>query len=298
MEIYDVLIIGGGPAGLTAGIYCARYKLKTKIIAKDFGLAAQAHKVCNFPSYPEINGLELMQKFTEHINSLNIPIVYEEVKKIEKRDNFYVITEDNEYIAGKIIFAAGTEKRKLNVSGENKFLGRGVSYCAACDGTFFKNKVVGIVGGSNSALTAALLLSEYSSKVYIIYRKDNFFRAEPVWTELVKKNNKIECLFNEEIEEIIGDNVVESIKLKSGKELEIDGVFIEIGSIPNLEMIKSLKIETDNEYIKTDKEQKTNIYGFFAAGDITNNPLKQIITAAGQGAIAAYGVYTEITKEN
>jgi len=296
--IYDLIIIGGGPAGLTAAIYSARYRMKTLVLSKQMGgLAATAHKVCNFPSYIEINGFELMNKFTEQVKALEIPIRYEEVKNVKKENNFIITTNKDKYFAKKVIFSGGTVRKELGVNGEKELLGKGVSYCATCDAAFFKDKEVAVIGGSNSALTSALILSEYAKQVHIIYRKNNFFRAEPSWTELVEKNEKIKVLFNEEVIEIMGGKSVEAIKLKSGKEVKLQGIFIEIGSIPNLNLLNSLDIKTEKGYIIADKNQKTNVPGFYAAGDITNNSFKQIVTASSEGAIATYNIYKEIKGE-
>jgi thioredoxin reductase (NADPH) len=298
-ETYDVIIIGCGPGGLSAGVYAGRYKLKTLIIGKEMGgLAATAHKVCNYPSYIEINGMELMQRFIKHVEELGVPIVYAEVTKIEKKQNLFVITADKEYKAKKIVFAGGTTRQKLGVLGEGKFHGKGVSYCATCDAAFFKNKIVSVIGGSDAALTAALLLSEFATKVFIIYRKKKFFRGDPTWVGLINKEKKIQTIFNEEIAEIIGNKKVEKIKLKSGKTMKMDGIFIEIGSVPEVNYISQLKVKiTDKGYIITDKNQQTNIPGFYAAGDITESNLKQIVTAASQGAVAAYNIYKEVKQE-
>jgi thioredoxin reductase (NADPH) len=297
---YDLIIIGGGPAGITSAIYAARYHLKALILSKNTGgSAASAYKICNFPSYNEIKGYELMQKFKKQAEDLKVPVFYEEVIKIgRKNDKFTVFADKKSYEAKKIIYAAGTERERLNVPGEGKFLGKGVSYCATCDAAFFKNKTVCVVGGSDAALTSALLLAEYASKVYIIYRGNKFLNAEPSWIELIKKQKKIETIFNEEIAEITGDKNVEEIKLKSGKNLKLNGVFIEIGSVPQTSIIKNLNVNhAENGYIITDKNQKTNVYGFYAAGDITNNSLKQIITACSEGAVAAFNVYQELKRE-
>jgi thioredoxin reductase (NADPH) len=298
-KIYDLIIIGGGPAGLSAAVYAARYKLKLLVFSKNMGgLASTAHKICNFPSYDEIKGFELMERFTKHAQELGATINYEEITKIEKKDHgFLVHAQKEKYKCKKIIFAGGTIRTRLNVSGEGKLLGRGVSYCTTCDGAFFKNKTVCVIGGSDAALTSALLLTEYSDKIYIIYRGDSFTKGDPTWVELVKKNKKITILFKEEISEIIGEKSVEKIKLKSGKEIKMDGVFIEIGGVPETEILKCLNVELNNkDYIVVDKDQKTNVKGLFAAGDVTNNNLKQIVTAAAEGAVAAYNVYREIKE--
>jgi len=299
VETYDLIIIGAGPAGISAGIYAARYKLKVLVIGKEMGgLAATAHKVCNYPSYDNINGFELMQRFLQHAKTLEVPIIYQEVVKIDKKENLFLVKADKEYLSKKIIFAGGTTRQKLNVKGEKEFHGKGVSYCATCDAAFFKNKIVSVVGGSDAALTAALLLSEFAKKVYIIYRKNKFFRGDPSWVDLVNKEKKIQTIFNAEIVEILGKDKVEKIKLKSGKQMKLDGVFVEIGSVPEINYISKLKIKTtDKGYIITDKVQRTNIPGFFAAGDITESNLKQIVTAAAQGAVAAYNSYKEIKEQ-
>src|SRR3989344_2036495 len=275
---YDLIIVGAGPAGLSAAIYAARYKLDIIVIGKEIGgYAAVAHKVCNYPSYTAISGIELMQKVLKQVKELGVEILNEEVVKVKGKDgNFIVETVKNKYSAKKIIFSGGTTRQKLGVPDEEKYLGKGISYCATCDAGFFKNKIVVVVGGSDAALTSALLLSEYASKVYILYRKENFFRSEPAWIELVEKEKKIETIFNEEVAEIIGKNSVEEIRLKSGKLLKTNGVFIEIGSVPETKSLDSLKVKkTDAGYIITDKNQKTNIAGLYAAGDVIDSQLKQ-----------------------
>lgn len=301
MEEYDLIIIGGGPAGLSAAIYAARYKLKTGIFSKTIGgIAATAHKICNYPSYKEIKGFELMQKFIEQAKSLKVSIFYNEIIKIKRQEpGFIVSTKKADYSCKKILIAIGTVRQKLNVPGEAGLLGKGVSYCATCDGSLFQDKIVAVIGGSDAALTSALLLAEYSTKVYIIYRKEKFFRAEPSWVDLVENNKKIECIFNEEVIKINGKEKVQSVDLKSGKNLKLDGIFIEVGSLPKIDFLSNLKIEQDEKgYILVDKNQKTNEKGIYAAGDITNNVLKQIITSGAEGAIAAYNIYQEIKKDS
>jgi thioredoxin reductase (NADPH) len=302
-SFYDVIIVGAGPAGLSAAIYAARYKLNAVVISKDLGgYAATAHKICNYPSYIEVSGTELINKFVKHAEGLGVKIIFEEVIKIKPdgkgKNDFLVTTPKKDYLAKKIIFSGGTIKINLNIPGEKKFLGRGVSYCTTCDGPFFKDKIVAVIGGSDSALTSALLLSDYASKVYIIHRKETFYKAEPHWIHLVSEQKKIETIFNEEVSEIIGDKKVTSVKLKSGKTMKMDGVFIEAGSFPDINYISELKISTnENGYIITDRDQKTNIRGIYAAGDVTDSDLKQVVTAAAQGAVAANSVYKELKKE-
>ena len=296
---YDLIIIGAGPAGLTAAIYAARYKVKALVIGEQLGgMASEAHEICNFPTHNKITGEALAEKMNEQVKNLGVEIIQDSVISIEKIDSMFNLkTNLKEYLAKKIILAMGSEKRKLELENESNFIGKGVSYCATCDAPFFRNKIVGVIGGSNSALTAALLLSKFADKVYIIYRQDNFFRAEKMWVEEVENNDKIKMIFNSNVTELKGDNVLEGVKLDNEQELKLDGLFIEIGSIPSVKLAESLGIELEENYIKTDKEQKTNVKGIFAAGDITNNPLKQIITACAEGAIAANSAHLEINSE-
>ena len=297
-QIFDLIIVGGGPAGLASAIYSARYGLNILLITKEIGgLASTAYKICNYPGFNEISGFELMNKIFNQVSNLKVPIVYEEVLKIEKNKKLFLIkTYENEYLSKKVIFASGMARKKLGVKGEDEFYGKGVSYCATCDASFFKEKIVAVVGGSDAALTSAILLSEYASKVYIIYRKDKFYRAEKLWIKAVEENKKIESIFNEEILEIQGDNKVENLILKNKGELKVDGVFIEIGSEPNLSVIQFLGVKEDEGYIKTNKQQETNIKGFYAVGDVADCNLKQILTAASQGAIAAFSCFEELKK--
>ncbi len=232
----------------------------------------------------------------EQAKSLGAELKQEKVEKTEKKNNeFKIKTNKDEYISKKVILAVGREKQELKVPGEKRLLGKGVSYCATCDAGFFKNKDVAVVGGSNAALTAALLLAEYANKVYIIYRRDKFYRGEPSWVKQVEENEKIEVMFEEEVEEIKGEDSVESLNLKSGNKLDIQGVFIEIGYKPEKKLSEDLSLDiTDNDYIKVNKKQETSVEGVYAAGDITNNPLKQVITACGEGATAADSAYKDI----
>ena len=296
---YDLVVVGSGPAGLTAAIYAARYKLKVLVIGKLLGgLAGTANKIHNYPSYIEVSGMELMQKMGAQVKKLGVEVLGEEVVKIEGSDgNFVVNTKKKKYSAKKVVYASGTVYRKLGVKNEEKFVGKGISYCATCDASFYRDKRVVVVGGGDSALTAALLVAEFAKEVGIIYRGADFNKANPSWVEQVEKNKKIKTLFNEEVVEINGTQMVESVKLKSGKDLEIGGVFIEIGSVPDTYVLSSLNVKRDKKgYIITDKAQKTSVAGFYAAGDVTNGVLKQIVIACGEGAVAGFGVYVEIKK--
>ncbi len=298
MEKYDLIIIGAGPAGLTAALYASRYKMNFIIIGKiPGGLTNEASKICNFPSYDKISGIELMKRFIEPVKKLGVEIKQEEVLDIKKNKEFEIVTNKSKYSAKKIIFATGSERKKLGIAKEKEFIGKGISYCATCDAGFYKNKVVGIVGGSDAALTSALLLTNFARTVYIIYRKERFFRGDKIWIEEVRKNKKIKPLFNSVITKLIGKEKLEAVEINKEKKLELDGLFVEVGSTPNIELAEELGVKTEKQQIVTDKQQRTNVKGFFAAGDVTNNSLKQIITACGEGAVAAYSAYRELVKE-
>jgi len=296
--MYDLIIIGAGPAGLSAAVYAARYLMNTLVIGElQGGLASEAVEVCNFLTYDKIKGFELAKKMADHVRSLNIEIKPENVKKISKKNDVFEVELDSDKLqAKKIILATGTKRRKLGLENEHKFAGKGVSYCATCDAAFFKDKVVGVVGGSNSALTAALLLARFAKKVYIIYRQDKFFRAEPAWVKQVEETKNIESVFNSNVVEFLGENRLTGIELDTKKTLDMDGLFIEIGADPNTELAKQLDVKLEKDYIIVDKDQKTNIPGVFAAGDVCNNVMKQIIVAAGEGAIAAKSAFDELKK--
>jgi thioredoxin reductase (NADPH) len=296
---YDLIIIGSGPAGLTAAIYAARYKLNMLVIGKlPGGTGTKAYEVCNFPTYAKINGSELMMKMINHAKELGIEILTEEVTDLIKRDElFEVITKKNRYTASKIIIATGSERKNLNLEKEKELVGKGISYCATCDAPFYKDKVVAVIGGGNAALTSALLLTKFAKKVYIIYRRANFCRAEKSWIDDVKKNEKIEAIFNSNIAKLIGENRLEAIELDNKNVIKIDGLFVEVGSVPNTNIVEKLGVKFDCEEIMVNKEQKTNIKGLFAAGDVTNNSLKQIVTACSEGAVASSSAYREIEDE-
>lgn len=299
-EMYDLIIIGGGPAALTAALYAARYKLQTLLIGEEFGgYASVAHKICNFPTYKEIEGYEFVSKMQEQISQYDeIETLMDTVKEIKKEEEFFVINTGNKsFKTKKVILATGTKRKKLNLKNEDDFIGKGLSYCATCDSGFFKEKTVAVIGGNNSATTAALLLAEHASKVYLIYRGEEL-KGEKVWIDSVKENPKIEILYNSVVEELIGKEKLEKIRLQNDKELEVDGVFVEVGSESDSEFLKRVGVETNEKgFVIVNKNQETNIKGLFAAGDVTNNVLKQIVTASGEGATAAFSAYEQIKSE-
>ncbi len=298
--MYDTIIVGTGPAGYTAALYTARYRLKTLLIGEmPGGMIAEAPDVCNFPSYPNINGMDLAMKMEEHVKEFDVEVVYGRVESIQGKNNdFLVKTDDKEFKAKKVILATGQKRRRLNLPGEKKLTGRGVSYCATCDAAFYNEKTVGIVGGGNASLAAALLLARYADKVYILYRKEKFFRPEPIRILEVEKEDNIETKFEVNVVELIGDQVLEGVKLDNGEKIPLNGIFIEIGSTPNNELAKGLGVKlTEEGYIISEYMGKTNVRGIFAAGDVIDSTLKQAITAAGQGAEAAASLFEDIQRD-
>jgi glutamate dehydrogenase len=297
-KIYDLIIIGAGPAGLSAATYAARYKLKTLVIgAVKGGLISEAYEVCNFPSYEKIKGLDLSSKMVEQTLSLGVQIERENVLEISKKEFFNVKTELNCYYSKKILIATGTERKKLGVKGEKDFQEKGVNYCATCDAGLYTDKIVAVVGGGDAALTSALLLADYAKKIYLVHRNNDFSNAEPAWAELVGKNEKIEQVLNSNVAEIYGNFKVEGIRLDTDRIINLNGVFIEIGSTPDERLSKQLNLKTERNYISVNRKQETNVEGVYAAGDITDNQFKQAVTACSEGAIAAHSIYEKIKSE-
>ncbi len=299
--MYELVIIGIGPAGLAASIYASRFRIKHLLIGKELGGAmALASSVENYPGFEKISGLELAEKMAIQVKNLGGEIITDEIIKIEKENNSFLLETalGKKLRAKTIIVATGTMRKKLNVPGENEYLGKGVSYCSTCDAAFFKNKVVAVIGGANAAAMGAVHLSEFAQKVYLIYRGENL-RAEPIWIERIMENPKIEVIYKTNVEEILGDGVkVNAVNLdtpyKGGRNLAVDGVFIEIGGIPGVDLVKPLGVKIDEKgFIKVDFNMSTNIPGVFAAGDVASSAgeLQQIVTAVSEGAIAATSVY-------
>ncbi len=300
-KIYDLIIIGAGPAGLTASIYASRFGINHLVVGSLIeGRMAEAHEVGNFPTEKEIKGEELVKKMEGCTKNFGAEIKVGKVAKVTKDNNDFLIKTmaGKEYFAKTLLLALGAERKKLNVFGEKEFFGKGVSYCATCDGKFFTNKVVAVVGGSSATATTADYLADLAEKVYLIHSEDKL-KADKTWQEKVKKNPKIKVILSNKITELKGKNSLDAVILEKNyhekKELKLDGIFVEIGIAPNLEIIEKLGIEKDeNGFIKIKKDCLTNVKGIWAAGDITNGSdnFRQIITACSEGAIAAKNIHS------
>ena len=295
-QAFDIIIIGGGPAGLSAAIYTSRDRLSTILIEKGIngGMINEAEKVDNYPGFPEgISGLDLTARMFEQAQKYGLKDLNAEVTSIEAsgKHGFKVKTAEAEYSGKAVIIAGGSDKMKMDAPGEKEFAGRGVSYCATCDAPFYTNKIVAVVGGGNSALYEAMHLAKFASKVYIIHRRDQL-RATPVVQERAKSEPKIEFVLSSIIEAVEGSAFVEKIKLKNvanGKqsELKLDGIFVSIGLKPNTGYLKGVVEMDEAGMIMVNDRMETSVPGIFAAGDIRHNSIRQTIAAAGDGAVAA-----------
>ena len=305
MNKYDVIIIGGACAGLSAGIYTGRRELKTIILSKDVGgQLGITTEVENFPGTLSIKGPELAMKFKEHAEKSGAEIKFAEVTEIQKKESGYVVkTKEGEYESQVVILAFGLKQRQLGVPGEKELTGKGVAYCATCDGPLFKGKKVAVAGGGNSAFDAADYLADLAEKVYMFIRRD-VYRAEDTLIEAVKARDNVEIINFTEVEEFVGTHKLEKVKLinnqtKEKSELELDGLFIEIGWESQVNQINGLSdlVEvSDRGFVVVDNEGKTKAEGIFAAGDVTDTPFKQAVISAGDGAKAAMGAAVYIQR--
>ena len=309
MEIkeFDVVILGGGPAGLSAGIYASRGAVSTAIVDISMmgGQPSNYLELENYPGFSLIGGYDLMEKFEEHADKFGVnKFPMQEIESVDLISNPKIIkTKEIEFRAKTVILAMGAQPMKLGVAGEKEFVGRGVSYCAVCDGAFYKDKVVAVVGGGNAAVEEAMYLTKFANKVYIIHRRDEL-RADKIVQERAFKNEKIEFVWNSVVKEIKGDDLVHGAILENTKtgeitELKTDGVFPYIGMRPNIELVNGQVEQDKGGFIITDNTMKTSVEGVFAIGDIRTTPLRQVITAASDGAIGAvYAVkFIETLKE-
>ena len=304
--MYDLIIIGGGPAGITAGIYAARQKLNTLLITKSFGgqIARKAVAIENYPGFEEISGLELIQKFEKHLRRQKINIEKDSVIKVKKIGEIFLVNTESkkEFKSKAVIVASGADPRPLEVPGEKKFIGRGVSYCAICDGPLFSEKTVAVIGGGNAGFEAAIFLSKIAKKIYILEYAPQV-GADQINQEILKKTGKAEVITNAQLKEIKGQKFVDSIvyqdrKTKKLNILKVEGVFIEVGSQPATSFVKDLVDFNEKDEIKVEPEtQQTKTPGLFAVGDVNLGRYKQIVTAAGEGAKAGLSVYEYLQKK-
>ncbi|MBI5742173.1 MAG: thioredoxin-disulfide reductase [Nitrospirae bacterium] len=293
---YDVIIIGGGPAGLTAGLYASRARLKSLLIEKGLpgGLVTTTEWVENYPGFEEgILGVELAMKMEKQAVKFGLEIIQGAVTGISLNDKLKEITLEGgaRYLAKSIILCTGAHPRLLQIEGEDEFRGKGVSYCATCDGAFFRDKTIAVVGGGDSAVQEAIFLTKFAGLVYVIHRRDKL-RSEKILQERAFSNPKIKFIWDSVAEKIAGEGGVNALhirNLKTGEksELAVHGIFIYIGYNPNTEMLGGMVETNGNNYIVTDENMATNVPGVYAAGDVRSKPLKQITTAVGEGATAA-----------
>ena len=296
MKVYDIIIIGGGPAGLAAGLYAARRNLKALVLTQILGgQMSWAPSVENYPGVNPMSGMKLAEKMKRQAKKFGCKFKLEAVVELDLKNEIKKVkTTERKYAAKSIIIATGSHYRKLEAEGEDKFIGKGVSYCAICDGPCFKGKKVAVIGGSDAAVKSAFYLSEIASETYLIHRRDQL-RAEEANQELLKKS-PVKIIWNSVIEKIEGDNLVRKIIIKNVNtnektELVLDGVFAEIGEVPTTEIVKAAGIEiNEKNFIKVNQNFETNIQGVFAAGDVTGS-FAQIVVAAAEGAEAATNVY-------
>ena len=292
--MYDLVIVGGGPAGMTAALYAARANLKVAIV-EGFLYGGQMQKtdcIENFPSYESISGEELSEKMEEQMFTYSVDELFGYVTKIIPKDNYntLLLSDDKTIDTKTVLIATGAKHKLLNVPGEQELTNKGVSYCALCDATFFKDKELVVVGGGDSALEEALYLTNYATKVTIVHRRDKF-RAQLYLQEKVKANPKIAFELSDEVTSINGTDCVESVTLKSGKTLKTDGVFIYVGQEPSTNFVSDLSITNEAGWICVNAHFQTKIPSIFAAGDCIAKDIRQIVTATGDGANAAQYIY-------
>lgn len=304
---FDTVILGGGPAGLAAAIYASRGAVSTALIDISMmgGQPSNYLELENYPGFPIIGGYDLMEKFEEHADKFGVQkFPMQEIERVDLvSDSKVIVTKEAEFKAKTVIIATGAQPMKLGVPGEKEFVGRGVSYCAVCDGAFYKGKTVAVVGGGNSAVEEAMYLTKFAEKVYVIHRRDEL-RADKIVQERAFKNEKLEFIWNSVVKEIKGDDLVhtvvlENVKSKEISNLAVNGVFPYIGIVPNVENFSGQVEQDAGGFIITDETMKTSIDGVFAVGDVRKTPLRQVITAASDGAVGAvYAVkYLEALKD-
>lgn len=304
--IYDLIIIGAGPAGITAGIYAGRQRIKTLLVTKSFGgqMAGKATEVCNYPGFERISGLELIGKFVDHLKKQpDVEIKLAGVSKIKKEKEYFTVltVEKEEFKSRSVIIATGADPRPLEAEGEKEFIGKGISYCVTCDGPLFKDKTIAVVGGGDAGFEAAIFMTSYAKKIYVL-ECGSVVKADEWNQKELKNSKKVEIITNVLVKEIKGDKMVNALVYedsvsKEKKTLQIEGVFIEIGSQPATSMAKGLVNFNKRDEIEVDFETfQTKTPGLFAAGDVNVGVYKQIVTAAGEGCKVALAVYDYLRK--
>ncbi|MCH8194595.1 MAG: FAD-dependent oxidoreductase [Chloroflexi bacterium] len=303
--IYDVVILGQGVAGFSAGLYAARYQIKAVIIGETFGgETATGGLIENYPGIVSIEGYDLMLQMKEQVEKYDVPVIDEKADAITKEGDCFLVRAGGEIYQGKtVILAVGRERRKLGLPREEELTGRGVSYCSTCDAPLYRGKTVGVVGGGDAAVKGATLISKYADKVYVIYRGEKFSRPEPVNVKKLEESSNAQPVFQANVVELKGGETLSGLVLDrrsdGPNELVVDGVFVEIGADPNADLAVQLGVSlTEENEIDVDKLMQTNVEGVFAAGDVTNasGHLKQAITAAAQGALAATSAYGYVSE--
>lgn len=303
-QAYSLIIIGGGPAGVAAGIYGSRQKLNTLLITKSFGgqMTRKAVEIENYPGFQNISGSDLIAKFEKHLKKQNIEIVNDSIAKIKKTGNVFSLltTSKKKFQSRAVIITSGADPRPLEVPGEKKFIGKGVSYCVACDGPLYSGKDVMVVGGGNAGFEAALSLSSYAGKIYVL-EFGSKIKADLENQNMLKNTNNVEIIISAALKRINGKNFVESVVYQDRKSkklitLSVQGVFVEIGSQPATSFVKGLVEFNEKDEIKVDANNQTKTPGLFAAGDVTQVKYKQIVIAAGEGAKAALAVAEYLLK--
>jgi len=298
--IYDLIIVGLGVAGMNAALYAKRSGLKMLVFESEVpgGLLNKTNKIENFPGYVSISGPDLASNLFIQFNALGIPVKYECVENLYLENDIKVIkTKKGEYRAKSVIIASGRKPKKLGAKGEDELIGKGVSYCHLCDGNLYKDKITAVIGGGNSAVSGALYLSDICEKVYLIVRK-NYLVADKMYQDELEKKNNIEVLYETTLNEIVEkEGIVNKIILNNG-ELDVNGIFINIGYVPQNSFYENLDICNEKGFVQVNKSMETIIPGIFAAGDIIEKEVYQIITAQSEGAVAAVSVYNYLNYKN
>ncbi|MGV8171890.1 MAG: NAD(P)/FAD-dependent oxidoreductase [Candidatus Woesearchaeota archaeon] len=295
--MHDLIIVGGGIAGVTAAIYAARKEMKFIIISPEFGgEIINTTYVENWPGIKSVSGKELAENYVDHMKSLNVEVIEDIVIEVKHKDHFSITTRNNVYESKTLIWATGSRYRELNILGEEKFRGRGVTYCSICDGPIFKDKIVAVIGAGNVGLTAAIYMSNIANKVYLIECSEKL-NGDPILVDRLNSKPNVEIMVGAKLESINGERRVTSVTLEDHREIQLDGVLINIGYVPVTEPIKNIVELNRYGYVEVDWKNMSKTEGLFAAGDVVFNPYKQLVISASDGAKAALGAYDYISAK-